>query len=69
MRVDCGKCKSNQLVWVDAKVVSDDVQQGRLNSSEVNTYFYQICEDCGEIVVMLSSNQIANMLNNRELSK
>lgn len=62
----CGSCGGTSLTWQTHNVirVGCPVQQGRLNTNEVECLFVLGCDDCSETLAVCSADDIAKLLNN-----
>lgn len=65
---DCRECGSTHLSWQISIVNRSDVQQGRLNTSDVECVFSLGCDECSETLAVVGAGQIASGLNARQLT-
>lgn len=63
MEQKCPKCGGSQLEWGYSNRITNDVSQGRLNTNDVETFFYLGCEDCSETVKIINCNDVVGILN------
>jgi hypothetical protein len=61
---DCCECGSTELSWQTSIVNRSDVQQGRLNTNDVECVFSLGCDECSETLALVTADQIAGGLNN-----
>lgn len=59
----CKVCGSTRLAWRTSIVNPSDVQQGRLNTRDVDCQFFLGCEDCSETLATISANKVAGLMN------
>ena len=59
----CRHCGSTALTWATSIVNRTDVQQGRLNTRDVECLFYLGCDTCSETLAMLSADRVADLVN------
>ena len=61
----CGNCGSSSLTWQTHNVIrlGCAVQQGRLNTNEVQAMFVLGCDDCSETIAVRNADDIARLLN------
>lgn len=58
----CKECGSTNLTWHTSNVIRSNVQQGRLNTNDVECLFYLGCDDCSETLMTLNADKVAGML-------
>lgn len=61
----CRHCGSTALTWANSIVNRSDVQQGRLNTADVECLFYLGCDTCSETLTVVSADRIADLVNAR----
>ncbi len=63
-KLKCNECGSSELEWDHGAKITSGVVQGRLNTNDVETFFYLGCNECSETVKIVSCDDVANLLNN-----
>ena len=58
----CKECGSTNLTWHTSNVIRSNVQQGRLNTNDVECLFYLGCDDCSETLMSLRADKVAGLL-------
>jgi hypothetical protein len=58
-------CGSESLSWVATSRIKNDVQQGRLRTSDVESLFALGCDDCSETLQVVSADTVADHLNGK----
>ncbi|MHA6236858.1 hypothetical protein [Pseudomonas fluorescens group sp. PF-69] len=59
----CRHCGSTALTWATSIVNRSDVQQGRLNTRDVECLFSLGCDTCSETLAMVSADRVADLVN------
>lgn len=59
----CKECGSTHLTWQTSIVNRSDVQQGRLNTRDVECLFFLGCDDCSETLATISADEVAGLMN------
>lgn len=59
----CRHCKGANLSWFTTNHIKTDVQQGRLNTSDVECQFVLGCNDCSETLLFVNADEVARYLN------
>ncbi|WP_175047950.1 hypothetical protein [Duganella vulcania] len=59
----CKACGSTALGWHSAIVNRSDVQQGRLNTRDVECIFFLGCDACSETLARVTADQVAGAMN------
>jgi hypothetical protein len=59
----CRHCGSTALTWATSIVNRSDVQQGRLNTRDVECLFYLGCDTCSETLTVVEADKVADLLN------
>jgi len=59
----CKECGSTALTWQTSIINRSDVQQGRLNTRDVECVFFLGCDDCSETLTMVSADKVAGLMN------
>ena len=59
----CKECGSKDLRWDTHNRIQTDVQQGRLNTSDVICLFVLGCNECGETLGMKDADKVAEGMN------
>ncbi len=62
----CGECGSLELEWDYGNKITSKVVQGRLNTSDVKTFFYLGCSQCSETVKIIDCDEVVNILSQLE---
>jgi hypothetical protein len=60
---ECKVCGSSHLTWQSTIVNRSDVQQGRLNTRDVECLFMLGCDECSETLMTLSADKVAGLMN------
>ena len=55
----CKECGSEDLSWHTHNRIRTDVQQGRLNTSDVTCVFVLGCNECSETLAVVSADAVA----------
>lgn len=61
----CRHCGGHALTWATSIVNRSNVQQGRLNTHDVECVFYLGCDTCSETLAMFSADRVADVVNAR----
>ncbi|HGO9799695.1 TPA: hypothetical protein ACLEB8_004885 [Pseudomonas aeruginosa] len=59
----CKCCGSADLSWQTSNTVRNDIQQGRLNTNDVECVFTLGCNYCSETLAVVSADQVAALMN------
>lgn len=59
----CRECGGTSLTWDTVNRVNNAVQQGRLNTRDIQCVFFLGCDDCSETLAQISADTIAGKLN------
>ncbi len=62
----CPECGSSRLEWGYNKRIKTNVVQGRLNTNDVETFFYLGCADCSETVKIINCDDVINHIKELE---
>lgn len=60
---ECKECGSTHLTWQSSIVNRSSVQQGRLNTRDVECLFFLGCDDCSETLATISADKVAGLMN------
>lgn len=60
---ECKECGSTDLTWQTSIVNRSNVQQGRLNTSDVECLFFLGCDHCSETLATISADKVAGLMN------
>lgn len=60
---ECKECGSTHLTWKSSIVNCSDVQQGRLNTRDVECLFVLGCDECSETLMTISADKVAGLMN------
>lgn len=60
---ECKECGSTHLAWQTSIVNRSTVQQGRLNTNDVEWVFVLGCDHCSETLATISADKVAGFLN------
>lgn len=60
---ECKECGSTHLTWQTSITNRSNVQQGRLNTSDVECLFFLGCDECSETLQTISADKVANLMN------
>jgi hypothetical protein len=61
----CKECGSTDLAWQTSNVTRTGIQQGRLNTSDVECLFVLGCNDCSETLATVSADKLASLMNSQ----
>jgi len=64
-KIKCPNCGSNKSEWGYGNTISNGVVQGRLNTNDVQTFFYLGCMECSETVSIISCDDVIEILNKK----
>ena len=59
----CKECGSTHLTWQSSIVNRSNVQQGRLNTGDVECQFFLGCDECSETLATISADNVAGLMN------
>lgn len=59
----CKQCGGEHLTWQTSIVNRSDVQQGRLNTHDVECLFFLGCDNCSETLATISADKVAGLMN------
>lgn len=59
----CRHCGGKALTWATSILNRSDVQQGRLNTRDVECVFYLGCDTCSETLALFSADRVADLVN------
>lgn len=59
----CKDCGSTSLTWQTSIVNRSNVQQGRLNTHDVDCVFFLGCDHCSETLATASADNVASLMN------
>lgn len=60
---ECTECGSTNLTWQTSILNRSNVQQGRLNTSDVECVFFLGCDHCSETLAMVGADDVAGLMN------
>ena len=60
---ECKECGSTHLTWQTSIINRSDIQQGRLNTRDVECLFFLGCDECSETLVTISADKVAALMN------
>lgn len=60
---ECKECGGSQLTWQSSIVNRSDVQQGRLNTRDVECLFFLGCDECSETLMTIGADKVAGLMN------
>lgn len=60
---ECRECGSKDLSWFSSNTIRNDIQQGRLNTNDVQCLFVLGCNACSETLLILGADAVAKLLN------
>ncbi|MNJ39996.1 hypothetical protein D3C77_348800 [compost metagenome] len=61
----CKECGSADLAWQTCNVNRTDIQQGRLNTGDVECLFVLGCNHCSETLATISADKVASLMNSQ----
>lgn len=59
----CKACGGRDLFWFTSMAVRTGIQQGRLNTNDVECQFVLGCESCSETLAVVSADKVAALMN------
>lgn len=59
----CRHCGGQELTWATSIINRSAVQQGRLNTRDVECVFYLGCDTCSETLAMFGADRVAALVN------
>lgn len=59
----CKECGSADLSWQTSNVTRTGIQQGRLNTRDVECLFVLGCNHCSETLATVSADKVASLMN------
>lgn len=59
----CKACGSTDLTWQASIVNRSNVQQGRLNTNDVECLFFLGCDHCSETLATVGAEMVAGLMN------
>lgn len=59
----CKECGSKHLKWQTSNTNRSNVQQGLLNTSDVECLFFLGCDECSETLKTISADKVADLMN------
>lgn len=60
---ECKVCGSTDLTWQTSIVNRSNIQQGRLNTSDVECLFFLGCDHCSETLATVSADKVVSLMN------
>lgn len=60
---ECKDCGSTHFTWQTSIINRSNVQQGRLNTSDVECLFFLGCDECSETLQTISADKVAILMN------
>lgn len=64
---ECKECHSTELTWYTSNINRTDIQQGRLNTGDVECLFFLGCDHCSETLATVSADRIASLMNSQSV--
>lgn len=61
----CKECGGTALTWHTSIINRSEVQQGRLNTRDVECIFFLGCDHCSETLAMISADKVAGRMNSQ----
>eukprot|EP00659_Diplonema_papillatum_P003090 gene3090-4852_t len=61
----CKECRGTALTWQTSIINRSEVQQGRLNTRDVECVFFLGCDHCSETLAMVSADKVAGLMNSQ----
>lgn len=58
-KTECPECGESRLSWGAHQVVTSQVQQGRLNTTDVKCVFVLGCDYCSETIMTVDADKLA----------
>ena len=62
----CKACGSTELSWQTSIVNRSNIQQGRLNTQDVECVFFLGCDHCSETLATVSADKVAGLMNDTQ---
>lgn len=59
----CKECESTELTWQHSIINRSEVQQGRLNTRDVECVFFLGCDQCSETLATVSADRVVDLMN------
>lgn len=59
----CKVCGSAELTWQTSIINRSNVQQGRLNTSEMECLFFLGCDHCSETLATIGADKVTGFMN------
>jgi hypothetical protein len=59
----CKACGCTKLTWQTSIVNRSNVQQGRLNTNDVECFFFLGCDHCSETLATVSADKMVGLMN------
>jgi hypothetical protein len=63
---ECKACGSTHLTWQTSIVNRSTVQQGRLNTNDVECVFVLGCDHCSETLATVSADKVAGLMSDMQ---
>ena len=63
---ECKVCGSTDLTWQTSIVSRNSIQQGRLNTNDVECFFFLGCDHCSETLATVGADKIAGLMNDMQ---
>jgi hypothetical protein len=61
----CRECGSTAMTWNTSITIRSNVQQGRLNTSDVECLFFLGCDECSETLATINADKVAALMSNQ----
>lgn len=61
----CKVCGSSDLAWQTSNVICTGVQQGRLNTGDVECLFVLGCNHCSETLATVRADKVASLMSSQ----
>lgn len=65
----CRACGGTALTWATSIANRSEIQQGRLNTRDVECLFYLGCDSCSETQTVVSADRVADLLNDQTAAR
>ncbi len=65
-KAKCNECGSSDLEWNYGNKITSGVAQGRLNTSDVKTFFYLGCPNCSATVRTIDCDEVVDILDQKQ---
>jgi len=62
----CKVCESTELTWRTSVVNRSNIQHGRLNTADVECFFFLGYDHCSETLATVSADKIAGFMNDTQ---